>query len=179
MLWAWGWGEGFQEFCAPWQRKRDAAAERRRRLAEEEERAAHGGNGDSTGDGKSWDVPTWLQRQQDPPEDDDIETTSVKEPPRPGGTDALAVNVMHVDDTGGDYHSTGVEAGDGHEGGKEEGKGESGDEEAAEVSGLLRKEEMERAYDILCGGEELDFKRFLTGLGILRSVRREGGGDLG
>lgn len=39
---------------------------------------------------------------------------------------------------------------------------------AAGLPGMLREEEMEFAYDIFCGGEDLDFQRFLTGLGVLR-----------
>lgn len=56
--------------------------------------------------------------------------------------------------------------------GAESGAGGS-DEEAAEAAaaaglpGLLREVEMERAYEIFRGGEELDFQRFLTGLGVL------------
>ncbi|CAN0382152.1 unnamed protein product, partial [Ectocarpus sp. 8 AP-2014] len=38
---------------------------------------------------------------------------------------------------------------------------------AAGLPGLLREEEMERAYEIFCGGEELTFQRFLTGIGVL------------
>lgn len=41
---------------------------------------------------------------------------------------------------------------------------------AAGLPGLLREEEMERAYEIFCGGEELTFQRFLTGIGVLRYV---------
>lgn len=61
---------------------------------------------------------------------------------------------------------------------------------AAGLPGLLREEEMEKAYDIFSGGKDLDFERFLTGLGVLRRVlllgsawwvgsrRRRRGGDI-
>lgn len=41
---------------------------------------------------------------------------------------------------------------------------------ASGLPGLLREEEMERAHEIFCGGEQLDFRCFLTGIGVLRSV---------
>ncbi|CAM9547497.1 unnamed protein product [Choristocarpus tenellus] len=38
------------------------------------------------------------------------------------------------------------------------------------LAGMLFEVEMQKMYDIFCGGERLDFQRFLTGLGVLRHV---------
>lgn len=40
-----------------------------------------------------------------------------------------------------------------------------------ELPGFLRQGEMERAYEIFCGDDGLDFQAFLTGLGVLRWAR--------
>lgn len=42
------------------------------------------------------------------------------------------------------------------------------EDECLELPGILRQDEIELAFDIFSGGGDLDFRRFLTGLGVLR-----------
>eukprot|EP00752_Nemacystus_decipiens_P017246 g15450.t1 len=155
-----------EEFCAPWKRKRDEEAE------------------------KQLEAATALaqQKQREAREEEEaLAARAEKAALRTGGE--LGMGGME----GKGEMETGLEEGQGGnisaqgqgEVNEAEGKCEEEEEEemalaaaaaaaAAGLPGLLREEEMERAYDIFCGGEELTFQRFLTGIGVLSGLTREG-----
>lgn len=165
-----------QEFCAPWRRKREAEEERRRAELTAHPSAASwvkdSEEDDTIGKTRSKESVRILQRELG---DDDIETGlsggkpkkrvgSVNKFPRPVDVGATVVNPIHASGMRGQDHSGDAASVAG--GGNLKG-GEESDEETVPL-GLLTEEEIKRAYDIFCGGEELDFQRFLTGLGVLR-----------
>lgn len=181
----WGCGggtkpENSQEFCAPWRRKREAEEERRRAQLTAHPSAASSSppvkwvkdteDDDAIGKMKSKDSVRILHRELNELGDDDIETGSANKFPRHVDVRATVVNPIHASGIRG-HDRTGdaapvAKADVSREGGNLKG-GEESDEETVPL-GLLSEEEIKRAYDIFCGGEELDFQRFLTGLGVLR-----------
>lgn len=168
-----------QEFCAPWRRKREAEEERRRTELTAHPSAASWVKGEEEDDTidktRSKDSVRILQRELNELRDDDIETGlsgggskkrvgSVTKFSKPVDVGATVVNPIHASGIRG--HDRASDAASVAEGGNLKG-GEESDEETVPL-GLLTEEEITRAYDIFCGGEELDFQRFLTGLGVLR-----------
>lgn len=209
----------YQEFCAPWKRKRDDEAEKQEiqararaaAKAEEDSREAalageaalaarseedfYVGLGAELGDDgtlrdrqrEDFDVEAGVYRHGEGKHDKSQDMSGGGNGPHAEDDKGVSLSVIAAKAYGHDGEleggavpsklstdSRGRSGGGGRGGDTEEEEEEAlaaaaaAAAAAAGLPGLLKEEEMERAYGIFCGGEELDFQRFLTGLGVLR-----------
>lgn len=147
-----------EEFCSPWKRKRDAEAERQFQAAVSRARRRAEAAAEVEGD-----VLTGPQIEHF---GDNESQHGIKVGLHLSPASSFRAKTVPNSD---------IAAVEGNRNGHAGSPGEAAETAAAAgLPGLLREEEMERAYEIFRGGEELDFQRFLTGLGVLGGLTRDG-----